>query len=241
MHNVMWTRAALLTYLYQLGEWDELLRESDELVRWDREHGGTQIEISALTVGAAALAQRGRLDEAARDVAIFLPRAREIGDPQAVVPALIQAALVLGAARATRRRSLARGGVRELCGSRKSRRSRGAPCRHSDLRRRGAAEVAERLVQAASGATGPVARSALASSRALLCEARGEVAEAASLYREGAAGWAEWGSVVENAYALLGLGRCCRRRGRTTRGRGRLRASRRRALCRARGVGQQQV
>ena len=139
MHNVMWTRAALLTYLYQLGEWDELLRESDELVRWDREHGGTQIEISALTVGAAALAQRGRLDEAARDVAIFLPRAREIGDPQAVGPALDPGRTRLGAARATRRRSLARGGARELCGSRKSRRSRGAPCRHSDLRRRGAA------------------------------------------------------------------------------------------------------
>jgi len=208
MHNVMWTRAALLTYLYQLGEWDELLRESDELVRWDREHGGTQIEITALTVGAAALAQRGRLDEAERDVAILLPRAREIGDPQAVGPALIQAALVSAlrgrlddavslveefASFADRARVDVLGAlpvVTRIC----------VAARRAD--------VAERLVRAASDAPGPVARSALASSRALLCEARGEVAEAASLYREGAAGWAEWGSVVENAYALLGVWRC---------------------------------
>ena len=32
--------------------------------------------------------------------------------------------------------------------------------------------------------------------------------EAARLYREAAGRWLEFGSVVEHAYALLGLGRC---------------------------------
>jgi hypothetical protein len=44
--------------------------------------------------------------------------------------------------------------------------------------------------------------------KAILADARGERERAATLYREAAAGWAEWGSVVERAYTLLGLGRC---------------------------------
>jgi len=42
--------------------------------------------------------------------------------------------------------------------------------------------------------------------RALLAEARGR-GEAAGRYAEAAGRWAEYGSVVEQAYALLGLGR----------------------------------
>jgi len=33
-HNVMWMRSEKLRCLYHVGEWDELLREADELVRW---------------------------------------------------------------------------------------------------------------------------------------------------------------------------------------------------------------
>jgi hypothetical protein len=39
-------------------------------------------------------------------------------------------------------------------------------------------------------------------------EARGSIDGAAHLYREAAARWQEYGSIVEQAYALLGLGRC---------------------------------
>ena len=41
-----------------------------------------------------------------------------------------------------------------------------------------------------------------------LAEARGRLEEAGELYRRAAERWAEFGSVVEQAYALLGLGRC---------------------------------
>jgi hypothetical protein len=44
--------------------------------------------------------------------------------------------------------------------------------------------------------------------RALLAEARGEPDQASALFREAAERWDEYGSVVEQAYALLGLGRC---------------------------------
>ena len=73
-HHVMWSRTARLVYLYELGEWDELVSEADEVVRWDRDQGGsTQIEIWVLIWSVSVLAQRGNLDGASRDVDIFLP------------------------------------------------------------------------------------------------------------------------------------------------------------------------
>jgi class 3 adenylate cyclase/tetratricopeptide (TPR) repeat protein len=208
-HHVMWTRAARLWFLYELGEWDELLRESDDLVRWDREHGGTQIEVNSLVATAPVLAQRGRVDEAAQQVAIFLPRAREVGDPQSLGPALVQAAFVsamsgkLGDAVAL---------VEEFEGF--SRRVRMEVFGGLSVVARicvaaGHVAIAERLVQStAHAAAGPVALNSMTASRALLAEARGEWSDAARLYGQAAAGWGEWGSVVERAYALLGLGRC---------------------------------
>ena len=44
--------------------------------------------------------------------------------------------------------------------------------------------------------------------RAMLAEARGDAEEAADGYREAAALWGEYGSILERGYALLGLGRC---------------------------------
>ena len=93
-HHEWWTRAAMLWQLYEAGRWDELLRECDEVVRWDRDQGGTQIEVNALLATAPVLAHRGAFDEASGYVAIFMPRAREIADPQALAPALTQAAFV---------------------------------------------------------------------------------------------------------------------------------------------------
>jgi hypothetical protein len=43
---------------------------------------------------------------------------------------------------------------------------------------------------------------------AMLAEARGELTAAADSYRQAAASWHEYGSLVEQAYALLGRARC---------------------------------
>jgi len=44
--------------------------------------------------------------------------------------------------------------------------------------------------------------------RAMIAEASGSVGEAAALFEQAAADWERYGSVLERAYALLGLGRC---------------------------------
>jgi hypothetical protein len=207
-HNLMWSRASMLSYLYELGQWDELLRESGEIVRWDREHGGTQIESFALTVTIPVLLHLGRFEEAARAIAIVLPRAREIGDPQAVGPALIQAALVSASlGRLDEAIALAEE-FRSVAGRERVDVQSGLLGVARVCVAAGRPDIVEELLRDVGDGRGPVVRSARASTRALLCEARGDTDEAAKLYREAAAGWSEWGSVVEHAYALLGLGRC---------------------------------
>ena len=207
-HHEMWTRSARLWYLFDLGEWDELLREAEEVLQWDREQGGTQIELNVLTATAPVLAHRGRLDEAARQAAIFLPRAREVGDPQALGPALMQSAFI----------SAVRG---DLAGAvslveevvefaqAKVEVFGGLDVLVQVYVAAGELAAAERLVQEiAVRPASIVGINSLKSSRALLAEARGDYEEAAAAYREAEAGWREWGSVFLRAYALHGLGRC---------------------------------
>jgi len=56
--------------------------------------------------------------------------------------------------------------------------------------------------------TYPFREHALCVSRAILSEARGLPDEAARLYAEAAEGWKSFGVVPEQAFALLGRGRC---------------------------------
>ena len=65
----------------------------------------------------------------------------------------------------------------------------------------------ERLLDAASDLDPRLDRF-VSSGRAILAEARSEYGEAESLYARAEQGWKEHDSVVERAYALLGLGRC---------------------------------
>jgi class 3 adenylate cyclase/tetratricopeptide (TPR) repeat protein len=208
-HHVMWTRAARLFYLYELGEWDELLAESEEVVRWDRAQGGTQIELNALIATVPVLAHRGRLDEAARHVETFLPRARAVGDPQAVGPALLQAAFVT-AVRGNHSEAVTLAQEVESVTGLRVNIFGGLQTMVQVCVAGGERERGEGILRRAAGAgpTGPVGLNSLASSKALLAEARGQYDEAASLYREAEEGWRDWGSVVERAYALHGLGRC---------------------------------
>jgi class 3 adenylate cyclase/tetratricopeptide (TPR) repeat protein len=206
----MWARGTRLWCLYELGEWDELLAEADELVRWDRTQGGTQIEVYALMVAAPVHAQRGSVEEAASEVGTFVPRARAINDPQSLLPALIQGAFVNALV----------GRLEEAC-SLVAEYERVA--RDTALHWRAVAlatvvpvclaagerSLAETLLAAVADA--PRRHSivhGIARARAVLCEDRGELTEAASHYREAAAAAAGWGSVLGRANALLGVGRC---------------------------------
>ena len=71
----------------------------------------------------------------------------------------------------------------------------------------GDVELAERLVEGVEPSL-PIREHALVASAALLAEAQGEYADAASRFAEAAARWEGFGARLEQAYALLGEGRC---------------------------------
>ena len=94
LHHVMVSRGYLNWFRFHEGRWDELLGEAEELIEWDRARGATQIEVFALSDSARVLVHREQLSRAASLVAAALPRARQIGDPQVLLPTLATAALV---------------------------------------------------------------------------------------------------------------------------------------------------
>jgi hypothetical protein len=209
-HHEMWSRTARLVYLYELGKWDELLHEADEIAGWDRDQaGGSQIEVWTLIASAPVHAQRGRPDEARRDAVTFLPRAREVADPQMLVPALTFAALAF-AAGGDLDQAVALAAEFE----RTARMSAGSsyPVLPTILRvcaATGELTLAQTLVErSAEAADSQLRRHSETTGRAIVAEAYGNNDDAAALYRAAADGWDEWGSVVERAYALHGLGGC---------------------------------
>ena len=134
--------------------------------------------------------------------------ARESRDPQVLAPGLCTAALVAwarGEARsaleyAAECESFTRGGSpvwRSVALVWPVRVATGA----------GEVELAKRFLEGSENESA-WERCARVGAQAMVAEAQGELQEAAALYREAAARWLEYGSVVEQAYSLLGLGRC---------------------------------
>ena len=208
-HHEMWTRGAILWHLYEVGRWDELLSEADEIMLWDAEQGSTQIEINASATTVPVLVHRGRLEEAMRRDDFILPRAREVEDPQALIPSLVLSALVQVSI-GNRDRALSLLTEFEAV-------SRDSPnWRVQNLLTAvrisiaiESVELAEVMLNGSRDVMPSMAGdTAILTAEAMLAEAQGRSEAAADLYRQAAAGWEEWGSVVEHAYALLGLGRC---------------------------------
>jgi tetratricopeptide (TPR) repeat protein len=208
-HHEMWSRATRLWHLYDLGEWDELLRDSEEILAWDRAQGGTQIEVYVLLTTTQAQAHRGALDEAQRSVAIFLPRAREIGDPQTLGPSLVVAAMVTAVGGELEEAISLVSEFAELTAEHPNWLGLGLADGVRVCAAAGDVALGERLLAGVEAATPSLALlTAQTDARATLTEARGSLEEAEALYREAEAGWREWGSVIARAYALLALGRC---------------------------------
>ena len=91
---VFWAKAETTWKLFELGRWDELLRTADEVLAWDAAQGGHQVGAIVRPSKARVFLQRGQLAAAAALTADFLPSAKEIDDPQVLVPALGIAASV---------------------------------------------------------------------------------------------------------------------------------------------------
>jgi hypothetical protein len=208
-HHEMWSRSARLWLLYVLGEWDELLREAPELLAWDQDRGGTQIGVNVLMTSAPARAQRGSVGEAVRDVAIFLPRARQIADPQTLAPALTSAAFVVALdGRLDEAVALARE-FEHATRERPSWRASGLAPLVRVCAAAGELSLAGTLLEGASSTTrSHSGDGAVATARAIIAETSGDPDAAGALYRDAVRHWTSWGSVVERGYAQLGVARC---------------------------------
>ena len=196
----------LLTLYFFLGRWDELAQLADSAIEQASGTGDEYTRILVESWLARSLMLRGA-DRAVERVAASLPRAREIGDPQVLVPALVVAASAAAAAGD-------RDQLMGLLGELESPLAKVGEDLHPwflpEVARLAVnghdPGLAERFSGAAS--TYPAGLASSAAARATICEARGELAEATSHYRDAAERWSALGDVVEQAYARLGLGRC---------------------------------
>ena len=203
----MWTRAEGFWLRFDAGLWDELLGETDELAGWATEHGDNQIATVAGLYRARVLAHRGDTAKAVEVADAFTPVAREIQDLQVLAPALV-VGVVSHAAAGDRARALAL--VDEFDAA-----TREGPSEYRELYlpevvrvliAAGEADLAERIVGEREVYVRRT-RLAMASSRALLAEARGDIDVAAAEFRRAAAGWEAWGGRFEQGHAAAGLGR----------------------------------
>jgi tetratricopeptide (TPR) repeat protein len=201
-----YARGERLWILFDLGRWDELLTEADDLIA-----AGSPITVEgfALPYKANVLMRRGETAKARELPNRYLDRLRQIGDPQSLAPGLLAAALV---ALAVGDRSGALSLVGEI-GEVEASLGQGR-WRHyclPDVARICAAagdlELAHRI--RVSDSQRPVLRNELAalSADAILAEASGALPDALRLYAEAAARWQQFGQVSEHAHALLGHGR----------------------------------
>jgi len=203
----MWTRAEGLWLRFDAGLWDELLDETSDLAEWARPHGDTQIATVSDLYRARVLAHRGEAAAAVELADSFVPVARQIEDLQVLGPALV-VAIVAHAVAGDLQRSVALAEEFDAA-------TGTGPTEYREiylpelvraLLATGTSDLAARIV-----GDRPVhvrrARLAVASSHALLAEARGDVEAAATSFRELGSGWEAWGGRFEQAHALAGLAR----------------------------------
>jgi class 3 adenylate cyclase/tetratricopeptide (TPR) repeat protein len=193
--------------LFDLGRWDELVSVADEVIEWSEAAGSGYDEITARLWETQVLILRGQVPQATSITDLMTP-AREIGDPQVLVPAVVVSGLIaLDEGRAEEAIRL----VEEL--DRAPDIGLGWYREHfvGDLVRlcvaAGDNPMASKLIEQAEAFT-TRHRLSLASARAALQEAFGMLEEASALYEEAIPGWTEYGHVVETGRALLGAGRC---------------------------------
>jgi predicted ATPase/class 3 adenylate cyclase len=204
---VLWTKGETLWMLFDLGDWDELMRLADELIEWDRRQGGTYYGVMALSYKAQVLVRRGEIAKAAALSDEFVPRARKIADPQILAPALVIAALV---EQARDDDSAAVALIEEFGTVTKGLtvfRVDYVPDAARVCAEAGALVVGERLLEGIDAVMARQ-RNSLLAARAVLAEAHGRLEEPAALYGESAAAWENFGHALERGQALLGLGRC---------------------------------
>ncbi|MGH8928639.1 MAG: AAA family ATPase [Acidimicrobiia bacterium] len=178
--HVAWSRNTRNEALFPLGEWDECLKVAEELIAEDTKRGGSQVGTFSKYWAALVRFYRGETTEPLAMMEEVLGSAREIEDPQALLPGLAAAidcaemtgANVLSEALAREFRQITPDHPVFLAGLL----GWVAPA----MRRHGmTAELADLIKAAKPLGPGPSAEVDLA--RAALAEARGELTEAFEL------------------------------------------------------------
>jgi class 3 adenylate cyclase/tetratricopeptide (TPR) repeat protein len=211
-----WARAERLSLLFDLGRWDELTDEANDLLAWEARHGETQSGVAAMPHLARVHLHRGRVDEAADLVARMLPRAREIEDLQVLAPALVSAAVVADrGGRASEALALVEEFDRLTADAAEEYRGIHLP----DLVRvcLGSGDDAERATRLVATTRGWTERYRLAvlTAEAAIESRRGGPEAAADRFAVAADGWERYGMVLERVLALRSLADSLRELGRS--------------------------
>ena len=203
----IWSTSESSACLYDLGRWDELLAVGHEIASEATARDWSQVASMSAPSRATVLFYRGALDEARAISAANLPVAREVGDPQLLIPALeLQAIVELG----SRNTAAALAALEEI---------ERITVETTPLILSASAEVirvaceagdpalARRLMEANAAMPGRQ-ENILVAGRARIAEAEGRLDEAAAGFGDAAGRWDAHGAVVEQAMALVGRGRC---------------------------------
>ncbi len=203
----IWAEGGKLESLFDVGRWDDALRDADRMREWDRAHGETRVSVAAISIRAWIQLRRGDVDEAERALAEVLPKARAIAYAEYLAPQLILAAeIALARGRLAEARSLL-AEFEALTANAPEYRVLFLPVAVRILVDAGEVEHAGELVGAAGSATSRRLRLSLATSRAVVAEGRGRYDEAVALYRDVTDAWASYGFALEEARTRLELGR----------------------------------
>ncbi|HEX6332111.1 MAG TPA: AAA family ATPase [Actinomycetota bacterium] len=209
-HEASWCKCGRLEVLFDLGRWDELVEEANEVEAWDREEGGGQLRTFAELYRGVVLGHRGELQAAVLLEEEVLPRVRILRRTEVLAPALSYAALL---EHERGHDAMALDLVREFERETKgydSYRLQFLPDAARVLVMTGRHDLLETLMLDDDRARNARTRNALATARAIRAEGLGEHEEAAERYAACAEAWLSYGSILERAHTLLGEARCRR-------------------------------
>jgi class 3 adenylate cyclase len=203
-----WSKAETTWMLFDLGRWDELLAELDEVERGSSNTGGLQALELGLAHKALVIARRGDPQAGEPLVSELLPKARAGNDMQLLAPGLASAGLVAAALGDTEG---ALRHVRELVDLSRDKSDRHRSLFLAELTRlcvtAGAFDLARELAEGLTADLGRIG-CARAAAAAELAEAESGPSKALDLHREAVRQWRDFGCVPGLAASLLGEGRC---------------------------------
>ncbi len=208
----MAVEGAMLTMLYELGRWDEVLELGQRVVEDARRQGSTYDEVFADADRAVVRACR----EGAAAVAFcedVLARARPLEDQPLQLWALVAVALARAAAGDTAAARHAVEEARDLTAADPLIRASEVPHLVRLAVEAGDETLAVELLEGLQDVVLPRYRLAVEAARAVIDEARGASRDAAERFLGAEGQWDRWGHALEAGHAAWGAARCLSRTG----------------------------